>query len=180
MDAYCLSVGDILHDLGASVSIHDELQLDEVLFDNILFVFDGPVQVDAVVTNTGAGLVASGTAIATLRTECVRCLEPFSFSVHATLEAFFTTSDRAGSLSEDQEWELLRGDTVDLLPAVHAAIRIELPIAPLHDPNCAGICPLCGCDRNESECSCDSGQRVGSPFDVLRSLLSDTNGRSTG
>ncbi len=55
---------------------------------------------------------------------------------------------------DDDEAYPLSGDFVDLLPLVHDAVLLELPIAPLCRPECAGLCPNCGIDRNEATCAC--------------------------
>ncbi|MGH9281959.1 MAG: YceD family protein [Acidimicrobiales bacterium] len=33
---------------------------------------------------------------------------------------------------------------------------LELPLAPLCRADCAGICPMCGADRNVAPCQCAS------------------------
>lgn len=173
--SYVVDVGDILHDLGSSIAVKDELSLDDIHYNEILFVFDGPAHFDALITNTGAGLVLSGEVSASIRTDCSRCLESFVFRLDADIEGFFTTQDKAAELPEDQEWEPVHNDAVDILPSVISAITIELPIAPVHDPQCRGICPECGCDLNASTCSCESPDQSPSPFEGLRSLFKDSN-----
>jgi uncharacterized protein len=37
---------------------------------------------------------------------------------------------------------------------VHDAIFLELPLAPLCRPDCQGLCPECGADKNEAPCEC--------------------------
>lgn len=175
MDAsYVVDVGDILHDLGLSIAVKDELSIDDIHYNEILFAFEGPVHFDALITNTGAGLVLSGKVSASIRTDCSRCLESFVFPLDADIEGFFTTQDKAADLPEDQEWEPVHDETIDLLPSLVSAITIELPIAPVHDPQCRGICPECGCDLNASTCSCESQDRSSGPFEALRSLFKDS------
>ena len=41
------------------------------------------------------------------------------------------------------------GDQLDLEPMVREAVLLELPLAPLCRPDCAGLCPECGANRNE-------------------------------
>jgi uncharacterized protein len=73
-------------------------------------------------------------------------------------------------MPEEQEVELIADDmTVDLEPAVTQELVVDLPFAPLHDPDCRGICPACGADRNVSECGCVA-ESAPSPFDVLKDL----------
>ncbi len=53
----------------------------------------------------------------------------------------------------------IEGDQIDLAPAVREYVLIELPDGPLCRDDCAGICPVCGADRNESHCECDTSVR---------------------
>ena len=39
---------------------------------------------------------------------------------------------------------------------VREYVLLDLPEAPLCRDDCAGICPQCGADRNESPCDCDT------------------------
>jgi uncharacterized protein len=48
----------------------------------------------------------------------------------------------------------LDGDEVDLEPLVHDAVLLELPQAPLCRPDCLGLCPTCGANRNLDPCTC--------------------------
>ncbi len=48
----------------------------------------------------------------------------------------------------------ISADSIDLGPAVHDALALELPLAPLCRESCAGLCPTCGVDRNHARCSC--------------------------
>jgi uncharacterized protein len=48
----------------------------------------------------------------------------------------------------------LDDDAVDLEPLVRDALLLELPAVPLCAPECRGLCPVCGADRNETTCDC--------------------------
>ena len=56
--------------------------------------------------------------------------------------------------STDDEWYPIVDDTIDLGPLVRDAIVLDLPAAPLCREDCRGLCPQCGADRNEGDCSC--------------------------
>jgi len=80
---------------------------------------------------------------------------------------------------EEQEVELIADDsTVDLEPAILQSIVVELPFAPVHDPECKGMCPVCGADLNVTECGC-AAEPVPSAFDALLDLdLEEEDGGS--
>jgi len=45
-------------------------------------------------------------------------------------------------------------DWLDLEPLAHDACILELPLAPLCGPDCLGLCPECGANRNHETCTC--------------------------
>jgi uncharacterized protein len=53
---------------------------------------------------------------------------------------------------KDADEDALRvvNDTVDLNEPVTEAVVLGLPFAPLCRPDCAGLCPRCGADLNET------------------------------
>ncbi|MDP9463474.1 MAG: DUF177 domain-containing protein, partial [Actinomycetota bacterium] len=48
------------------------------------------------------------------------------------------------------------GDQIDLVAMVRENILLDAPVAPLCRPDCAGLCPTCGIDRNTATCDCVS------------------------
>ncbi|MDR2197399.1 MAG: YceD family protein [Coriobacteriales bacterium] len=132
---------------------------------------------DLCLTNTGNGVLLSGTAHACLATECSRCLEEALISVQGEVEGYFILNPKDEELSlEDDEFVVVGPDgLVDLAPAIVAAIVFELPQLVLCRDDCAGLCPICGANRNEAPCSCDLVEDLveegDSPFLALRDLL---------
>lgn len=175
MESFLVYIGDISNDLGSSISVTEDLILGKFSFNKMSFEHERPSRLEATLTNVGSGIVATGSVLATLRTECCRCLEPFAFEVEGAVEAFFATPDHSDSLPADQEWEPIQGESVDLLPGITSAILIEVPIAPVHDEGCMGICPQCGCNLNANRCECLTVSPNEGPFESLGSMLKDTD-----
>ena len=46
------------------------------------------------------------------------------------------------------------GDQIDMRSMVRENILLDAPVAPLCRPDCAGLCPNCGIDRNTATCAC--------------------------
>lgn len=108
-----------------------------------------PLAIDLHLQSLSGGIVASASVRGRFRATCSRCLAP--------LERGFTLS-----LREVFEDEPLDGETypivseeIDLEQALRDLVVPELPAAPLCDPHCQGLCPLCGANRNEDPCLCD-------------------------
>ena len=120
-----------------------------------------PARFEVTLTNTGEGIVATGTAEATVRTPCVRCLREFELPVTGEVEGFYIFPGHDDQMPEEQEFEHIAEDcSVDIEPAVAQCIVVDLPFAPVHDADCKGICPVCGADRNLEACAC-SGETPG-------------------
>lgn len=171
MDSYPVDVRELRHDLGATLHVDSDVELPTMEFGQSSFEPASPAHATVTVSNTGAGIVAYGTIDVDFHTQCVRCLEPFVLHVTGEVEGFYTTPEHAESLAEEQEWAPITNDTIDLYPALDAAARIELPLAPVHAEDCGGICPVCGANRNVDQCTCTVDEPVPGPFDALKTLL---------
>jgi uncharacterized protein len=55
------------------------------------------------------------------------------------------------------------------------SLVVDLPFAPLHSPDCAGICASCGQDLNAGDCRCVP-EAASSPFAGLKDLRLDDDG----
>ena len=172
--AYKVEVRSLLESLSSSRTVRGSFDAPDAELGGQVYHFDGPISFDIELTNTGAGVVATGTASATLLTSCVRCLCDTCVPVEAEVEGFYVRPGHEDEFPEEQEVELIGDDSaIDLEPAVTASVIVELPFAPVHDPDCKGICPVCGADRNAGDCGC-APEGPSSPFDVLKGL--DTGG----
>jgi len=172
--ALLIDVGDLLENFADSVTFEGDAPLDPIELGAERFVPATPVHAAAELTYAGTGVVAGGTVTVTVRATCSRCLREFELPVSAPLEGFYVRPGTDHDFPEDQEIELINDRSIDLYPAMHAAVVLELPFAPLHDPDCAGICPSCGVDRNETPCSCGR-DLTDSPFAALQQLLDDSD-----
>lgn len=175
---YAVEVRSISESLSASREVSGSLAAPDVELGGQTYTFDGPVEFTVTLTNTGAGIVAAGEARARVVTPCVRCLTDFTTVVVAEIEGFYVRPGHEGELPEEQEVELIADDsTIDLEPAVLQSVFVELPFAPVHDPGCKGICPVCGADLNLGACGC-AAAGPSSPFDALADLDLDEDGGS--
>jgi uncharacterized protein len=169
-----VDVSSVLEDLGASVALEGEFALDHLAVGDEVFRLVEPASYSVELTNTGAGIVASGSVSALTSATCARCLEPFELEIDAQVEGFYVQPGHEAEIPEEQEIEpVLPDNTIDLAPALQAALTLEAPFAPVHDESCAGLCPVCGCNLNEEQCTCHVDLGSAGPFAELRGLLSD-------
>jgi uncharacterized protein len=61
---------------------------------------------------------------------------------------------------------------IDLAPLLREYAILEIPINPLHDPDCKGLCPVCGQDLNIRDCG-HRPDTSDSPFAKIKDLLDE-------
>lgn len=167
-----VDLSSILGETGATLDVDGDVPLESMIVGDAEVHFSAAPRIRVTITNAGEVILLTGSVQATARLECARCLEPFEFPLTGAVDAVISVTDDADLRSEEQEWYPLQGETVDLLPAAESALRVEVPFAPVHDAECRGICPSCGCDLNYDTCTCEP-QAEGSenPFASLKELL---------
>jgi DUF177 domain-containing protein len=110
---------------------------------------DRPVTVDVEIESVVEGLLVTGTVAATAVARCVRCLRPFDHDVKVEVRELFAL--REGG-EEDEGYAVLPDDRLPLDTMARDALVLAFPAFPLHSPDCAGLCPVCGTDRNLEDC----------------------------
>ncbi len=101
------------------------------------------------------GVLVTGTALVTVAGECSRCLEPLAFDTEVDIQELFTypeTDSRGREIpgsNSDDDLPQLEGDYFDLEPTLRDAVVLALPLVPLCQPDCQGLCSLCGVNLND-------------------------------
>jgi uncharacterized protein len=124
----------------------------------------GPLHGSVHLLRTQRGILVTADLTQAVQLECVRCLA----GVHSELairieEEFLPTTDlKTGahidwSAEEDVQDSPLIDEKhiLDLTESVRQELLVNLPIHVLCRPDCRGICPECGADRNTEPCQCD-------------------------
>ena len=83
---------------------------------------------------------------------CHRCLEPFQRAVDAGAEFVVQVGDQG--LGEDAATVDEDAVELDLTPQVRETLIVEEPIRAVCRPDCQGLCPQCGANRNLTACGC--------------------------
>ncbi|MDZ4169345.1 MAG: DUF177 domain-containing protein [Coriobacteriia bacterium] len=178
MTAFLVDISDILDTAGLSEDIEGELAVGEIRVGDERFVLVEPARVMATLSNAGSGFVATGTVVALVNATCSRCLCEFATRIEAEIEAFFVPVGE--EVGEDDEGTVSEDDTVDLGPALLAALIVEAPFAPVHDEECHGLCAHCGADLNVDSCGCGQVPDADHPFASLAALVEDPVAPGTG
>jgi uncharacterized protein len=108
-----------------------------------------PVSFEGALRSAIGGVTVSGLVRAPFEGTCRRCLETARGELLAAILEVCTPD------SDPDVGYGLAGDFLDLEPIVHDACILELPLAPLCQEDCQGLCPQCGANRNHESCSCE-------------------------
>jgi uncharacterized protein len=126
----------------------------------------GPVSVTATVRKgeLPREYVVDGTSKFTADLTCARCLEPYPFASSSSFHLRF--EPRPGTPKPENEEVEIPPNELDVefyteraIPVHWLAleqIQLSIPMKPLCDENCLGLCPQCGANRNRDACSCQA------------------------
>lgn len=117
----------------------------------------------------------SGRITAPLVLCCSRCLVEYPSFVDTSFTIFFRKESVHTVSDEDEielgEMDLLTstyvGEEIDLTHEIEEQVAMEIPLKPLCNDDCKGLCHECGADLNTSGCSC-SKEPVKLAFSALK------------
>lgn len=135
---------------GASRSLERDVVVPDDLTDDLIRL--GPhVTMSGLIESVVDGLLVRGTVRVPARVACSRCLAEFDEQLEtAVVELFSPPGDDAAQAPEPGY--VVHDDAIDLDTLVRDALADVRPLAPLCRPDCAGLCPTCGVDRNIDPC----------------------------
>ncbi|HEY3307331.1 MAG TPA: DUF177 domain-containing protein [Desulfuromonadaceae bacterium] len=126
-------------------------------------VFIGPIVGDVDVLREFDHLRVSGRVKATVSLQCSRCVETYNTDIDSGFTIIFRkVTSQEGTDQEDEvelsEQDLVSsvysGNEIDLTHDIEEQIAMEIPLKPLCNYNCKGLCLSCGSDLNKSTCDC--------------------------
>ncbi|MDQ0833631.1 uncharacterized protein QF032_005475 [Streptomyces achromogenes] len=113
-----------------------------------------PVELTLRLESVMEGVLVTGTARARAEGECVRCLEPLGFDLAAEFQEMFSypdaddrgrvKADPADDAEEDEDRLFLEDGLFDLEPVLRDAVVLALPMQPVCQDDCPGLCSECG------------------------------------
>jgi uncharacterized protein len=98
----------------------------------------------------------------TLEMPCSRCLEPFRIDVDEPFDLRYqpntsTAGDGEREINdEDLDTAYYENDEIDLGQLIQERFYLALPMKPLCQDDCKGLCPHCGTNLNKAECDCNT------------------------
>lgn len=174
-----IDISSIKGQPGAGIELEYDEECPELL-DEVKCL--GPMHVSVRVENTRESMRVSGTLAASVELVCTRCLEPFTYQVESHFdEDFYPTGGEQHSMWLEQQKEpgshplglddnFYSGNLLDVSQVVRDSFLMAIPLKPICESGCLGICPVCGVNRNKQKCQCkvdDTDPRL----EILKGLI---------
>ena len=143
-----IDVRDLLGQPGSSREITASWTLDDLGTELARVAPDDAVEAELLFESVVEGILVSGRLRGILQLRCARCLKDFAAPLEVGIGEMFV----ADPDPEGDQYPLDPEGFLDPEQMVRDTVGVELPFSPLHHPDCQGLCPVCGGDRNLGEC----------------------------
>ena len=108
-------------------------------------------------TNIGTGrILLEGEFSLTVEVPCDRCLQSVEVPIGVSFTHEIAASVDGNVPAEEEEQCFMSGYELDTDTLISNEILINMPVKVLCSEECKGICPVCGQNRNDKECECDT------------------------
>ena len=135
----------------------------ELVLDEEHVRLTGAPEISARASRSDHQVRLRGRITARAQVECDRCLQSVdlpvetSFDVSYVPAADYTSEAEAAELQEeDLSLSVFDGETIDVDDLVREQVLLALPTRALCREECKGLCPVCGADKNNDSCACES------------------------
>lgn len=154
---------------GIELDVRDLLPADDTLLS-----IRGLIKVEKV----GSEIMVKGDLKAAVNLECSRCLRNFGGDLSIPVDVVYhpveelTGADHHEVTSDELDLDFYSGDELDISRLLKEQIALNIPMKPLCNDLCRGLCPQCGTDLNMSTCSC-SMKSIDPRFQQLKKLFNE-------
>lgn len=151
-----INVSDIIEEPGTSVSF-SETGIVEPFGNNAEDIaLRTPFRVEGVATSTGEGVYVQANVKGSVGLICSRCLAGFDMELQFDCEGRFVENpeDILPNNEDDIEAFALNGEFCVLDEMIQHELLLNIPMKPLCNSKCQGLCEVCGANLNEAPCEC--------------------------
>ncbi len=124
------------------------------------FSFPPFLDVSFVYYRSGQELFFQGWFSGAIEGCCGRCLKKYSFPVEKKFDFVLIPSPNSAKSGELNRGEMglsfYASEEIDLSPFIREQVLLALPMRPLCEASCRGLCPSCGINLNGEACVCIS------------------------
>ncbi len=149
-----LELISVLSNNGASMNFEGDITFEDMEFSGVCYEFKNPFHIKGSVENISGAVVLSARVRGTAETVCARCMKPIAAEFDYEFDEHISNSSVA---AEEDDVIVISGSTVDVTDIALNNFLVAAPMRYLCKPDCKGLCPHCGADRNVKDCDCEDG-----------------------
>lgn len=143
-----LDINALLNGEVRTIPFNTEIELDEQLAS-----FVRPATMSGKVVNMASYIEFTCTVEYSYSAVCSRCLKKLDRNMR--LDLMFPVAVALENESSDtDEYIIPQNGKIDLNRICEENFILNLPLRELCSDNCKGLCPVCGADLNDAECTC--------------------------
>ncbi len=150
-----------------------ELMLGKVRFEQTfapgaIEFYDPQIKQSGPLTTSGVAQMSeatseiriSGHLNTSMIASCDRCLEPAAMAIDSDFDLLYRPAatlrghEEQAIDAEEAEVGFYEGEGLELKDVLREQILLLLPMQRFCSPDCKGICPVCGQNRNQVACDC--------------------------
>jgi uncharacterized protein len=148
---FAIPVKSLMHKPGTSETLTRVIPAPTHYGEAVCVVREGePLHLSLLLESVHEGILASGTVDTTAQAECVRCLDPMTVSIQASIQELF-----AYLPDDSYDYQVVQ-DEIDLDQVVRDQVVVELPFQPVCSTDCPGLDPETGEKRDAESAKADT------------------------
>ena len=137
-----------------------------------------PVRGQLKILKMGVEIIVRGKLMADIDLQCSRCVKDFRSEVFVPVNVVYHPveelrgEEKHALRVEELDMGFYSGEILDMSDLIKEQIMLNLPMKPLCNELCKGICLKCGADLNAGDCGCNVINRD-SRFKELKKLIKE-------
>lgn len=174
MELIKIKVADLLEVAGAQEKLTLTARIPDIERGKDRIELVSPSKLDLTLTHVDHKILAQGTLETGAFLECSRCLKRFKYPIKAQFSELFATlsqfrEEQWEDIEERRAFSIVDGE-IDLTFLAEQVIVLALPMKPLCNKRCRGLCPVCGKDLNK-EPHTHAGEEIDSRLAPLKEFF---------
>ncbi|MEW6139645.1 MAG: DUF177 domain-containing protein [Thermodesulfobacteriota bacterium] len=107
--------------------------------------------------------------------ECARCLTRFESPIHTDISLVLKpiaadNPSESDLVESDANYVFFHGPEIDVGKIILQELLLEVPMKPLCNPECPGLCARCGAPKGSDQCTCNSSDTIDPRWKALADL----------
>jgi len=146
-------ISDIILKKTEYLNVNYDLDIKEIEYLRETIIIAKPITLTGKFYRVGNDIGFEGMLETIAKTSCRRCLDDITTDVVVEISELITGTDE----EVDYDFiDLVESEEVDLDAFIERIFLLKQPTVHLCDEDCKGLCPTCGINRNNDQCSCDN------------------------